>query len=137
MRRLISVLALLVVAGSALAIDDQEALADPALQARYVRLGNELRCLVCQNQSIADSTADLAADLRGQVRQMLLDGATDAEILDYMVARYGEFVRYRPAFNPRTWALWLGPFAMLGIGVVVVAVIIRRYSHLDSEAAND
>ncbi|MDH3646065.1 MAG: cytochrome c-type biogenesis protein CcmH [Gammaproteobacteria bacterium] len=133
MSRLISLLMLVALSGTVLAIDNQEALEDSALQARYVRLGNELRCLVCQNQSIADSTAGLAADLRAQVREMLLDGASDQEILDYMVARYGDFVRYRPAFNIRTWALWLGPFVVVLIGLAVVATVIRRNANLDPE----
>lgn len=119
-------LALLFAVNSVQAIDYQQAMDDPALQARYEKLGNELRCLVCQNQTIADSSATLAVDLRNQVRRMLLEGASDKEILDYMVARYGDFVRYRPAFKPRTWALWIGPFVMLIIGAIVVTTIVRR-----------
>ncbi|MBT8137766.1 MAG: cytochrome c-type biogenesis protein CcmH [Gammaproteobacteria bacterium] len=120
-----------------MAIDNKEALPDPELQARYLKLSNELRCLVCQNQSIADSTAGLAGDLRQQVRQMLLDGASDDEILEYMVARYGDFVRYRPAFTPRTWALWLGPVALLLVGLAIVAVVVRRYATLGAGAAEE
>ncbi|NNF66344.1 MAG: cytochrome c-type biogenesis protein CcmH [Gammaproteobacteria bacterium] len=132
MKFLLPVFLLLLISSSVtFAIDNKEAMDDPVLQERYVRLANELRCLVCQNQSIADSTAGLAVDLRNQVREMLRDGASDKEILDYMVARYGEFVRYKPAFNPRTWALWLGPFVALLIGFYVVFGIVRRNSELE------
>ncbi len=112
----------------AAAIDDQGRLEDPALQTRYEKLTNELRCLVCQNQSIADSTASLAGDLRVQVRDMLESGASDREILDYMVARYGDFVRYRPGFNARTWMLWIGPFIAMALGLGIAAVVIIRRS---------
>lgn len=135
--RLLTLVVVALFATTAMAIDDQEELADPALQARYVQLANELRCLVCQNQSIADSTADLAGDLRDQVRQMLLDGASDDEILDYMVARYGDFVRYRPAFNARTYALWLGPLVLLLGGALIVGLVVRRYAGLDPEATGE
>ena len=121
----------------ALAIDNQQQLDDPVLQERYQRLGNELRCLVCQNQSIADSSAALAVDLRNQVRQMLLDGATDKEILDFMTARYGDFVRYRPAFKSTTWALWVGPFVVLLIGGFIVAAIVRRNIKFEPEESDD
>ncbi len=136
MRVLLAVM-LFAAATAAIAIDDSEALADPVLQERYVRLANELRCLVCQNQSIADSTADLAADLRQQVREMLLNGATDREILDYMVDRYGDFVRYRPDFNPRTYALWIGPFLLLAVGLAIIAALLRRYTRMPVDGAPD
>ena len=87
--------------------------ADPALEARMVRIASELRCLVCQNQTIADSHADLAVDLRRQVRELLKQGRSDREIVDYMTARYGDFVLYRPPFKPTTVLLWLGPALML------------------------
>lgn len=119
-------LALLLVVTPATAIDELEAMSDPALQARYEKLTDELRCLVCQNQSIADSTADLADDLRRQVRSMLTNGATDREILDYMVARYGDFVRYNPAFNQKTAMLYIGPFILLAVGLAIAAVVIVR-----------
>lgn len=119
----------------ALAIDDQGRLEDPVLHARYEKLTNELRCLVCQNQSIADSTAGLAGDLRVQVRDMLQNGASDAEILDYMTARYGDFVRYRPGFNSRTWMLWIGPFIAMAVGLAIVGTIIVRRSNLPQETS--
>lgn len=124
--RVVILLALGLLALPSLAIDQAPPLPDPQMQARYEKLTNELRCLVCQNQSIADSTADLAADLREQVREMLLAGADDEAILNYMVERYGDFVRYRPAFNQRTWMLWIGPFVVFGIGLAIALVVIMR-----------
>ena len=108
--------------------------ADPALEARMVRVTSELRCLVCQNQTIADSHADLAVDLRRQVREQLQAGRTDAEIIDYMTARYGDFVLYRPPFKATTALLWLGPALMLGGGIVVLAIVLRRRARLAPDA---
>jgi cytochrome c-type biogenesis protein CcmH len=85
---------------------------------RYKKLINELRCLVCQNQNLADSNADLAVDLRNQTYTMIKRGASDDEIIDFMVSRYGDFVLYRPPFKLTTALLWIGPFIILGIGVV-------------------
>ena len=106
--------------------------ADPALEARMVRITSELRCLVCQNQTIADSHADLAVDLRRQVREQLTAGRSDGEIIDYMTARYGDFVLYRPPFKAITVLLWLGPALMLGIGLLALAIVLRRRSRLAS-----
>ncbi len=117
----------------ALAIDSEPGFDDPALEARYRKLTDELRCLVCQNQTIADSNVDLAKDLRRQVRQMMADGATDDEILDYMVARYGDFVRYRPPLTPRTWLLWSAPVLMLVVGLLVGLSIVRRRATMDPD----
>lgn len=101
---------------------------DEALEARYRVLTSELRCLVCQNESIADSHADLAKDLRNQVRAMLEDGKTDKEITDYLVARYGDFVLFRPRFKSLTAALWLGPFILAGLGaLVLIYYVVRRH----------
>ena len=91
--------------------------ADEAMETRYNTLINELRCLVCQNQNLADSNAELAQDLRKQVHKMLDQGKSDQEIVDFMVQRYGDFVLYRPPFKTRTLLLWLGPFVFLLIGV--------------------
>jgi cytochrome c-type biogenesis protein CcmH len=93
---------------------------------RYRALIAELRCLVCQNQSIAESNAPLAADLREQVRAQIAAGRSDEEIIEYLTARYGDFVRYRPAFKGRTLLLWLGPFALLLFGAGAAAFFIRR-----------
>lgn len=89
-------------------------------EARLHALNLELRCLVCQNQSIADSDAPLAADLRKQVREMIEQGKSNAEIRDYMTQRYGDFVLYRPPFKPLTWVLWIGPFVVLLLALLVV-----------------
>jgi cytochrome c-type biogenesis protein CcmH len=93
---------------------------------RFRRLSAELRCLVCQNQSLADSSAELAGDLRNEVVRLMRTGLDDPQIKRHLVERYGDFVLYRPAFEPRNWALWLGPFAMLAIGAVVLWRMSRR-----------
>jgi cytochrome c-type biogenesis protein CcmH len=93
---------------------------DPELDKRAARLAHELRCLVCQNQTIADSNAPLAQDLRQQIREQLAKGASEREVLDYMVARYGDFVLYKPPFKASTLALWLGPFALLLAGALLL-----------------
>jgi cytochrome c-type biogenesis protein CcmH len=106
---------------------DVETLSDPQLRARYETITEELRCLVCQNQTIADSNAELAVDLRNQVREMLQNGATDAQIRDYMTARYGDFVLYKPPLRPRTWALWFAPaIVLLGAFVAVLRIVSRH-----------
>ena len=133
MRRTLTLIVLWALAGTALAIDTLPPLADPELQARYEKLADELRCLVCQNQTIGDSNAELAVDLRGQVRRMLEEGASDQEILDYMVARYGNFVRYRPPLEPATAALWVGPVLLMLTGAGVAAAVILRRSRLPLE----
>jgi cytochrome c-type biogenesis protein CcmH len=107
--------------------------ADPALEARMLAIAAELRCLVCQNQTIADSHADLAADLRRQVRELLQQGRTDAEIRDYMTARYGDFVLYRPPLKTTTAALWLGPAALLAIALAALAVTLARRRRLGDD----
>ena len=98
---------------------------DPVLEKRVVDLTSELRCLVCQNQSLADSHADLAIDLKNQVRGQMLAGKSDTEIRNYMVARYGDFVLYDPPFKPSTLLLWAGPFALLLIGLLGLARYLR------------
>ena len=98
---------------------------DPVLEKRVVNLTSELRCLVCQNQSLADSHADLAIDLKNQVRSQMQAGKSDTEIRNYMVARYGDFVLYDPPFRPSTLLLWAGPFALLLIGLLGLARYLR------------
>jgi cytochrome c-type biogenesis protein CcmH len=110
------------------------AAADPALEARVQRIAAELRCLVCQNQTIADSNADLANDLRRQVREMLVKGASDREILDYMTARYGDFVLYRPPVKSTTVLLWAGPLVLLVAGLITLALVLRRPNKLPDSA---
>ena len=99
---------------------------NPALEARVMRLAEELRCLVCQNQTIADSHAGLAIDLKQQIREQLAAGRSDAEVLAYMVERYGDFVLYRPPVKATTLALWFGPFVLLAFGAAVAVVAVRR-----------
>jgi len=104
--------------------------ADPALEARMLAITGELRCLVCQNQTIADSHADLAVDLRQEVREMLRHGRTPDEIRRYMTDRYGDFVLYRPPLKASTVVLWLGPAALLAIALVGLTIVIRRRARL-------
>jgi cytochrome c-type biogenesis protein CcmH len=113
-------------AGSALANEAAPLAADPVLEARMTRITAELRCLVCQNQTIADSNADLAVDLRRQVREMLRQGDDDAKIIQYMTDRYGDFVLYRPPVKATTMLLWFGPALMLLFGFGALAVVMRR-----------
>jgi len=100
--------------------------ADPVLEARVQALAEELRCLVCQNQTLADSHAELAIDLKNQVREMLGRGMSDKQVLSYMVERYGDFVLYRPPVKSTTWLLWFGPFALFAGGLAVLFVKVRR-----------
>ena len=100
--------------------------ADPALEARVMAISEELRCLVCQNETIAASHADLAIDLRKQIRIKLTQGQSQQQILDFMVERYGDFVLYRPPLKATTVLLWVGPFALLAIAAMVLVLNIRR-----------
>lgn len=108
----------------------QSLITEPADKTRYDRLAHELRCLVCQNQTLAESDASLAADLRRQVESMIIDGRSDNQIKDFLVERYGDFVLYRPPMQSNTWLLWFGPFLLLAIGVAVWLGISRRRSRL-------
>jgi cytochrome c-type biogenesis protein CcmH len=122
---------------SALALAAKEAApeaADPALEARMVRITSELRCLVCQNQTIADSNASLAVDLRREARELLKQGKSDAEVVDYMTARYGDFVLYRPPMRATTLLLWFGPALMLAGGAAVLVIVLRRRSRMAADA---
>lgn len=100
--------------------------ADPAAEARLMTLASELRCLVCQNQTIADSNADLAVDLRNEIREKIESGMSDAEIKGFMVARYGDFVLYRPPLKNTTWFLWAGPFLLLAVGGGILYFTLRQ-----------
>jgi len=111
------------------AVDPTE-LSDPALQARYVAMTHELRCMQCQNQSLADSPVGLAGDLRREVRELVMAGKTDQQIRDWMTDRYGDFILFRPRFSAQTAWLWLAPFVLLATGVLVAARIIRQRSRL-------
>lgn len=109
-------------------VDPRERLADPALEARARELSKDLRCLVCQNQSIDDSNADLARDLRILVRERLDAGDTDAQALDFIVARYGDYVLLRPPMQANTYALWFGPALIFLLGSVAAVMFVRRRS---------
>ena len=102
--------------------------ADEAVEKRLVTIAEDLRCLVCQNESLAGSHAELAEDLRREVRSLLLEGKTDQEVKDFLVSRYGDFVLYEPPVKPTTWLLWAGPFLFLVMGVGALIVYLRRRS---------
>jgi len=125
MTRTAMILCCLLWVGTGWAIDPEPAFDDPVREAEYQALVREVRCLVCQNQTIADSNAPLAADLRREIREMMGGGATQAEVVEFLVARYGDFVLYRPPVKPTTWALWGAPLFLLGIGGLVFARVLR------------
>ena len=125
---------LLALGGRALAIDTEAAFDDPVLQHRYEAINRELRCLVCQNQTIADSNATLAQDLRREVREMIAAGKTDDEIRDFMIERYGDFVLYRPRMTAQNFLLWAAPaLLLLGGAVALVRVVRKRTQEADLE----
>jgi cytochrome c-type biogenesis protein CcmH len=119
MKRLLIVLCFLL-AGQALAVEPDEILKDPVLEARARSLSAQLRCLVCQNQSIDDSEADLAKDLRLLIRDRLVKGETDQQVMDFIVSRYGDFVLLKPPLTPATLALWTSPFIVLMAGMTML-----------------
>ena len=110
----------------AAAVEPDEILADPALEQRARALSAEIRCVVCQNESIDSSNAEIAREVRLLVRERLVAGDSDRQVLDYLVARYGDYVLLRPPMRPSTYLLWFGPFAILFIGAVAVVVYFRR-----------
>jgi cytochrome c-type biogenesis protein CcmH len=116
----------LLAAGPARAVLPQEQLADPKLEARARHIGSELRCVVCQNQSIDDSDAPLASDLRVILREHLKAGETDQQAINFIVARYGTFVLLKPPFDAQTAALWIGPFVALALGGIGVGLYLRQ-----------
>jgi cytochrome c-type biogenesis protein CcmH len=122
-------LAGLLLGAPASAVDPTE-LPDPKLQERYLALTHELRCVQCQNEAIADSPAGIASDLRREVRDMLLAGKSDEDVLNFMLARYGDFVLFRPRFAPKTAWLWLAPGVLLLIGALVAWRIVRARTAL-------
>ncbi len=135
--RIFLVMVLVFTTLSARAVIETYEFSDPALQSRYANLSQELRCPKCQNQNIADSNAPISRDLRAILYAQLEAGATDEEILDYMVARYGEFVRYRPALDTTTALLWYGPLALLIAGVLAIIWVVRGRSRDASDAEPD
>lgn len=139
MRRIFAVVAaavlVLLSSVSVFAVQPDEMLADPALEARAREIGRELRCLVCQNESIDESNAELARDLRLLVRKRLKEGDSDRQVVDYVVSRYGDFVLLRPPVKPTTWALWFGPPLIFVLGLVALALYYRRRGRQPASAA--
>jgi cytochrome c-type biogenesis protein CcmH len=138
MRRLLMVILLgtcLLAPGAQAATSPDEVLADPVLEERARALSRQLRCLVCQNQSIDDSDADLARDLRQLVRERLVAGDSDAEIIAFLTARYGDFVLLRPPVKPATWGLWFGPLAVLLVAGGGIVVFLRRRGSRETASA--
>jgi cytochrome c-type biogenesis protein CcmH len=127
-RRFALLFALVALAGPARAVTPDEQLKDPKLEARAREVSRELRCVVCQNQSIDDSEAPLAHDLRVVLRERIAAGDSDDQAKAYLVKRYGSFVLLKPPFEPETWALWLGPLVVLAIGGVGVVMYWREHS---------
>ncbi len=125
---------LLLLSASVVANEATTMAKDTVLEARVMAISHELRCLVCQNQTIADSDAELAVDLRNQVREMLVAGKDEDEIVDYMVVRYGDFIRYRPPVQPTTYVLWFGPFILFAVGLGVLVLNIRSRRRNANEA---
>ncbi|MBI2316863.1 MAG: cytochrome c-type biogenesis protein CcmH [Betaproteobacteria bacterium] len=135
MKRLALALLLLGACSLALGREAVPLAADPAVEKRLVAISEELRCLVCQNESLSASRADLAVDLRRQIREQIKAGRSDAEIREYMVARYGDFVLYRPPLKSTTALLWFGPFVLLVAGVAALLLYLRRRRRLVASEA--
>ena len=112
--------------GSAFAKDAAPLADDPVTEQRLISISEEMRCLVCQNESLAGSRSDLANDLRREIRILIKEGKSDDQIRSFMVERYGDFVLYRPPVKPVTWLLWIGPFIILGLGITVLLMYLRR-----------
>jgi cytochrome c-type biogenesis protein CcmH len=123
---LVALAAALLLCASVLAKEAAPLAQDEAVEQRMVSISEELRCLVCQNESLAGSRADLALDLRREIREQIKAGRSDREIMDYMVGRYGDFVRYRPPVKSTTWLLWFGPFVLLLAALAVLVIYLRR-----------
>ena len=129
----------LLLSGPSMAGEAAPMAADVEIEKRMVAISEELRCLVCQNESLAGSHAELAQDLRREIRKMIAAGKSDKEILDFMVGRYGDFVRYSPPVKPSTWLLWGGPFLLLagGIGGLIVFLRQRKDSTLPARLSEE
>lgn len=126
MRALLAAFALLMGLSPALAVEPGEILADPALEQRAREVSKGLRCVVCQNQSIDDSNAELARDMRVLVRDRILAGDSNQQVSDYMVSRYGDFVLLKPPLKQSTYVLWFGPALIVGVGILALALYYRR-----------
>lgn len=125
------------VGGPAYAIDAGKAFDDPEMQARYEKISSEVRCLVCQNQTIKDSNAFLANDLRREIRRLMVEGKTDAEVYNFLVTRYGDFVLYRPRKSGKTLVLWIAPFLLIAIGGIIAVKVVRGRMTLPIEDDTD
>lgn len=143
MMRTLTTITLLAMTGMAAAIDTDKAFDDPVLQARYEAIIEEVRCVQCQNQAIKDSNALIATDLRREIRRLISEGMSDAEVYDFLVARYGEFVLYRPRMQGVSLLLWIAPAAFLLIGAFVVVRVLKKRTTMpinfedDLEQASD
>jgi len=136
-RKLLILVSCLLIPAMVTAIDTGQAFDDPELQARYEHIIDEVRCLKCQNQTIKDSNAFLAGDLRREIRRLLTEGKTDAEIFDFLVLRYGEFALYRPRVSGKTLILWIAPFFLLIIGGVIIFRVLRDRMRLPLDDEQD
>ena len=134
MRRLFLILSLLIACSPGYAREAAPTAADVVVEKRMVAISEELRCLVCQNESLAGSQADLAKDLRREIREQIAQGKSDKEILDFMTGRYGDFVRYRPPLKGTPFLLWFGPFLLLVAGIAALGIILRRRGKRVAEA---
>ncbi len=128
---------ILLLTNAAFAGDAKPLADDPVIEARLKAMSSELRCLVCQNTTLADSTAPLAEDLRKEIRVQMRAGKSDQEVVDYLVARYGDFVRYRPPVNNETVLLWFGPFLLLLIGGFVLFRVLKKHAGNDDIQSED
>ncbi len=126
MKYLYALMLVLLTCGGVAAKDAVQLADDPVVEQRLIAISEEMRCLVCQNESLAGSRADLANDLRRELRALIKQGKTDEEIKEFMVSRYGDFVLYRPPVKPTTWILWAGPFGLMVVGVAALFVYLRR-----------
>ncbi len=134
--RFMLILSMMLPVSTLYAADDPDEFNNPILKERYYSLLEEIRCLVCQNQTLADSHADLAQDLRNEIYKMVIAGEQDEQIIQFLVERYGDFVLYRPPLKENTWLLWLGPFSFLIIAIVVAIILIRKQSNSDAVKTN-
>jgi cytochrome c-type biogenesis protein CcmH len=126
MKSLLLISAALLCFGTSFAKDAVPLAEDPVMEQRLISISEEMRCLVCQNESLAGSRSDLANDLRREIRTLIQEGKSDDQIRTFMVERYGDFVLYRPPVKPITWLLWIGPFVILAIGIAGLLMYLRR-----------
>jgi cytochrome c-type biogenesis protein CcmH len=126
MKRILLISLLILSLGSSLAKDATPLAEDPVTEQRLISISEEMRCLVCQNESLAGSRSDLANDLRREIRTLIKEGKSDDQIRNFMVERYGDFVLYRPPVKPITWLLWIGPFIILLMGIAGLLTYLRR-----------